>query len=56
MPPSIYFINSITIIWEVFWLVVGLVCMAFSWWVVFIAESFNIGVLSMLISYIADDF
>lgn len=36
-----HMINMI-LIWEAFWLAAGLVCLAFSWWAVLIAEIINI--------------
>lgn len=47
-------IVNVTLIWEAFWLAVGLVCMFFPWWVVLIAESANISILAMIIGGILD--
>ena len=48
-------IINLSVIWELFWLATGLVCLMFSWWAVLIAEFVNLSVLMMLIVGIVDD-
>lgn len=48
-------IVNLTVIWELFWLAAGLVCLIFPWWAVLIAEIVNLSVLMMLIGGIIDE-
>lgn len=38
-------IVNLSVIWELFWLAAGLVCLSFSWWAVLLAEFVNLSVL-----------
>lgn len=46
---------NLSIIWEAFWFAAGLVCMAFTWWAVLIAEFVNLFFLIMIAGGIMDE-
>lgn len=49
-------IVNVSLVWEVFWLAAGLVCMMFSWWAVFLAEFLNIIILFGIVAGILGGF
>ena len=46
---------NLSVIWEVFWLAAGLVCLSFSWWAVLIAEFVNLSALVIIAGGILEE-